>query len=156
MWIDPALDELWLGDVGQDRVEEIDRVPYEPDEPPKNLGWPAFEGHRRLPGRRLDRSGELVPPVATYTHGEGCSVTGGSIYRGRALPALAERYLFGDFCTGRLWSLRPRPGGAVAGLRREAARVPQLTHIGTDAAGELVLALGSGAVLRAVSPRPGR
>jgi glucose/arabinose dehydrogenase len=153
MWADPALNEVWIGDVGQNRVEEIDRVLYEPEAPPKNLGWPAYEGHRRLPGRRLDRSGELIRPVATYSHADGCSVTGGLIYRGLALPALAERYVFGDFCSGRLWSVRPLPGGPATGLRRETARAPQLTHIGTDARGELVFAVGSGEVLRAVRPR---
>lgn len=156
MWMDPAMNDLWIGDVGQDRVEEVDRVHFEPDVPPKNLGWPAYEGHRRLPGRRLDRRGELLAPVATYSHAHGCAVTGGLIYRGQALPALAERYVFGDFCTGRLWSLRQPPPGARATPRREAARAPQLTHIGTDAAGELVLAVGSGAILRAVSPRRAR
>lgn len=153
MWMDPATDELWLGDVGQDSFEEIDRVPYAPGEPPRNLGWPAYEGNRRLAGRRLNRSGALVRPVATYSHARGCSVIGGLVYRGRALPGLAGRYLFGDFCSGRLWSLRPRAGGAVTGLRREAARARGLTHIGTDARGELVLAVRSGAILRAVSPR---
>jgi glucose/arabinose dehydrogenase len=156
MWVDPALNELWIGDVGQNRVEEVDRVLYEPGVPPKNLGWPAYEGHQRLPGRRLDRSGELIRPVATYSHADGCSVTGGPIYRGLALPALAERYVFGDFCSGRLWSVRPLPGGPVTALRREAARAPQLTHIGTDARGELVLAVASGEVLRAVSSRRAR
>src|SRR5688572_327363 len=63
---DFALGELWIGDVGQDAVEEIDRVLLEPDEPPKNLGWSAFEGAKRLPGHDLDRTGELIWPVAAY------------------------------------------------------------------------------------------
>jgi glucose/arabinose dehydrogenase len=156
MWTDTGLNELWIGDVGQDEAEEIDRLRYEPDEPPKNLGWPAFEGERRLPGRRLDGTGELVAPVASYSHELGCSVTGGLVYRGRGVPALAERYVYGDFCTGNLWSLRPLPNLKVADLRREAVRAPMLTHIGTDAEGELVLATGAGEVLRAVSARRAR
>jgi glucose/arabinose dehydrogenase len=150
MWADPRTDELWLGDVGQDSAEEVDRVRLDLTGPPPNLGWPAYEGNRRLAGRRLDGSGPLVRPVATYSHAEGCSVVGGLVYRGRALSGLAGRYLFGDFCSGRLWSLRPRAGGAVAGLRSEAPRARGLTHIGTDARGELVLAVRSGAILRAV------
>ena len=78
--------ELWVGDVGQDEVEEVNRVPLELDEPPKNLGWSAFEGTRRLAGRRLDRDGELVWPVAAYTHADGCSVTGGLVYGGARCP----------------------------------------------------------------------
>src|SRR5688500_15820149 len=86
-WFDPALGEVWIGDVGQNEVEEIDRVLLEFDEPPKNLGWSAFEGTERLRNHDLDRGGELVWPVATYEHGDegGCSVTGGLIYGGRRL-----------------------------------------------------------------------
>ena len=117
-WFDPALGEVWIGDVGQDEVEEVNRVPLELDEPPKNLGWSAFEGTRRVGRHELDREGELVWPVAAYTHEDGCSVTGGSIYGGARLPALMRRYLYGDFCSGALWSLRPRPG--PRGRRRPA------------------------------------
>ena len=84
---DAALGELWIGDVGQDEVEEVNRVALELDEPPKNLGWSAFEGTRRIAGHALDRAGQLVWPVATYSHDDGCSVTGGLIYGGGALPA---------------------------------------------------------------------
>lgn len=154
MWLDPALGELWIGDVGQDEVEEIDRVLYEPDEPAKNLGWPAWEGDNLLDAKRLTAGGELVHPVAVYGHGEGhCSVTGGVIYRGRAIPALNERYIYGDFCSGVLWTLAPRPGLRVADIRREQQRIPQLTSIGTDAEGELVFAAATGEILRAVPPR---
>jgi glucose/arabinose dehydrogenase len=152
MWFDPAMDELWLGDVGQDAVEEIDRLQLEADEPPKNLGWPAFEGERRIGGRQLRGAGERIAPVATYSHEQGCSVTGGLIYRGTAVPGLADRYVLGDFCTGALWTLRPGPAGTLRDARRETARAPQLTHLGADAAGELVLATADGRVLRAVAP----
>ena len=152
-WIDPALDEAWIGDVGQDSREEIDRVRLEPDEPPKNLGWPAFEGTTRPRSRGLDDAGEIQWPVTEYSHAGGCSVTAGRIYRGRRLHRLAGRYLYGDFCTGKLWSLRPAPHGRVGDIRRERTRVPQLTHIGADEDGELVLASASGLLYRAVAPR---
>ena len=153
-WFDPALGEVWIGDVGQDEVEEIDRVPLELDEPPKNLGWSAFEGTERIDGHRLDRSGELVWPVVTYEHGEGggCSVTGGLVYGGAGIPRLVRRYVYGDYCAGTLWSLRGAPGGRVEDVRRERAKVPQLTHVGTDSDGELVFASGAGDVYRAVAP----
>ena len=92
-WFDPALGEIWIGDVGQDEVEEIDRVQLELDEPPKNLGWSAFEGTKRIEGHELQSGGELVWPVATYEHGEGGggAVTGGLVYGGARLPGLVRR-----------------------------------------------------------------
>ena len=147
---DPALGEVWIGDVGQDDIEEVHRAYLEPDEPPKNFGWSAYDGTRALDGHRLDETGELLWPVVTYPHSEGCSVVGGFVYRGTRLTHLAGRYLYGDFCTGALWSLRPTPDGRAADVRRERARVPQLTHIGADAAGEPLLASATGTVWRAV------
>jgi glucose/arabinose dehydrogenase len=151
-WFDPALGEVWIGDVGQDEVEEINRVPLELDESPKNLGWSAFEGTRRIARHELDREGDLVWPVAAYRHDEGCSITGGSIYVGSRLPALVRRYVYGDFCSGALWSLRPAQALKVEDVRSERARVPQLTHIGVDDRNELVFASASGAIYRAVAP----
>jgi glucose/arabinose dehydrogenase len=150
---DPALGEVWIGDVGQDEIEEVNRVLLEPDEPPKNLGWDAFEGDRRTEGDEfaLDRTGELVWPVAVYSHQDGCSVTGGYVYRGTAIAALQGRYLYGDFCSGALWTLRGTPEGGAEDVRREQAQVQQLTHIGPDADGEPVLASGAGDIFRAVS-----
>jgi glucose/arabinose dehydrogenase len=150
---DPALGEIWIGDVGQDRTEEINRVLLEPDEPPKNLGWSVYEGTRRQPGDRRLGSGELVWPVATYRHDKGCSVTGGLVYAGTRIPALSQRYVYGDFCTGTLWTLRATPGSGATDVRRERAKVPQLTHIGSDAEGELLLVSAAGALYRAVPAR---
>jgi glucose/arabinose dehydrogenase len=153
-WFDPALGEIWIGDVGQDEVEEIDRVQLELDEPPKNLGWSAFEGTKRIDGHELRGGGELVWPVAAYEHGEngGCSVTGGLVYGGGELQGLVRRYVYGDYCAGTLWSLRGAPGGRAEDVRRERANVPLLAHIGTDSDGELVFASGQGDVYRAVPP----
>ena len=152
---DPALGEVWIGDVGQDDVEEVNRVLLEPDEPPKNLGWDAFEGGRPTEGDdfTLDRNGDLVWPVAGYTHQDGCSVIGGYVYRGTALEALQGRYLYGDFCSGALWSLVGTPEGGADDVRRERAQVQQLTHIGPDADGEPVFASAAGAIYRAVPAR---
>ena len=88
-------------------------------------------------------------PVAQYTHKDGCSVTGGYVYQGTALPRLSGRYLYGDFCSGALWSLKAAPKGGATDVRRERAQVPQLAHIGPDADGEPVFASASGALYRA-------
>jgi glucose/arabinose dehydrogenase len=153
-WFDPALGEIWIGDVGQDAVEEVHRVLLELDEPPKNLGWSAFEGTDRVGGHSLDPGGQLVWPVAEYRHEDvdGCSITGGLVYGGARLPSLVRRYVYGDFCAGTVWSLRGTPQGGATDVRRERATIPQLTHIGTDADGELVFASGGGDVYRAVAP----
>jgi glucose/arabinose dehydrogenase len=154
---DPALGDVWIGDVGQDEIEEVDRVPLEHDEPPKNLGWSAYEADQRVAeGDDHLSPGEVIWPVAAYTHDDGCSITGGYVYRGTALPALQGRYLYGDFCSGALWSLKGTPDGRATDVRREQATVAQLTHIGPDADGEPVLASADGAIYRAVSPAPRR
>lgn len=147
---DPGVNDVWIGDVGQDAFEEVDRVQLEPDEPPKNLGWGAYEGEKRIPGKRLDRRGEVLPPVAVYSHEDGCSITGGVVYRGTRVPELAGRYVYGDFCTGVLWSLKPKPGRGARDVRREKAAQPQLTHIGIDLDGELHLASANGEIARVV------
>jgi len=131
-------------------------VALELDEPPKNLGWSAYEGTRRVRGGDLQGPGELVWPVIAYGHddGNGCSVTGGVVYRGSGLPTLSGRYVYGDFCSGNLWTVRPRPDGRVDDLRRERdAKVPQLTHIGTDNDGELLFASYNGGIFTAQPPR---
>lgn len=149
---DAGLNDVWIGDVGQDGVEEVNRVALESDEAPKNLGWPAYEGSRRLKGKTLNTSGELLFPAAEYTHEDGCSITGGVVYRGTELPELAGRYVYGDFCTGALWSLRPKPGRGAGDVRRERARQPQLTHIGVDSDGELLFAAANGDIARGTRP----
>ena len=151
---DPALGELWIGDVGQDDVEEVNRVLLEPDEPPKNLGWDAFEGDRRTGDDdfALDRTGELVWPVAAYTHEDGCSVTGGYVYQGTALAPLQGRYLYGDFCTGTLWSLKGRPPAAPATSGASARRCRSSRTSARTRDGEPVFASAAGAIYRAVTP----
>jgi hypothetical protein len=146
--------EVWVADVGQDETEEVNRVRLEPDEPPKNLGWSAYEGTRRIPDHEVDPTGELVDPVATYGHDQGCSVIGGVVYGGTHLPALSRRYVYGDFCAGTLWSLRGTPEGGATDVRPEVAKVPQLTHIGEGADGELVFASANGSLYRAVPAAP--
>jgi len=148
---DPALGEVWIGDVGQDKAEEVNRVLLEPDEPPKNLGWNIHEGVGETPSsHELEGDGEVVWPVATYSHREGCSITGGVVYHGAALAGLDRRYVYGDYCTGVIWSLLAKPGTGAEDVRRERAKVPQLAHIGTDADGELLFASGAGTLYRAV------
>lgn len=97
---------LWIGDVGQNAVEEIDRLPAGQIDG-ANLGWSGYEGKEPYldgAGRRPD---DAIPPVFEYRHEDGnCSVTGGFAYHGKAIPALDGAYLFADYCAGRLRAIR--------------------------------------------------
>jgi glucose/arabinose dehydrogenase len=139
--------DLYIGDVGQGEWEEIDYRPAAAVGRLANYGWHVFEGRARYGNTALG-PGQLVSPVYVYSHAENnCSVTGGYVYHGRAVPAAAGRYFFGDYCSGIIWSLRIETGGAVD-VRREPFRVDQLTSFGEDPAGELYLATGGGRIYK--------
>ncbi|MER3418866.1 MAG: glucose dehydrogenase, partial [Chloroflexota bacterium] len=141
--------QLWIADVGQDRYEEVDRAP-------EGLGRGANYGWARMEGRHCYPSGEscgggssgFVLPVAEYGHDQGCSVTGGYVYRGTAFPALGGVYLFGDYCSGRIWGLAsggPDEQAPVLLLRSGRS----ISSFGEDDAGELYLTdLADGSVWR--------
>jgi hypothetical protein len=102
-----------------------------------NYGWSAYEGLAPYNPSRLNHAGAVVKPVQVYSHAGGnCSVTGGYVYRGSAVPSARGRYFYGDYCTGILWSLRISGSHAVDN-RREASRVSHLSSFGQAANGEL-------------------
>lgn len=144
--------DLWIADVGQGAIEEIDLLPAgEGAGRGANLGWPLFEGDRR------HRDGEvpdhLVAPLHTYDHGGGrCSVTGGFVYRGRQVPALVGAYLYGDHCEGEVRALVQRDG-QVLDDRPLGLHVPLLSSFGEDAEGELWVLSLEGPVYRIVAAR---
>jgi uncharacterized repeat protein (TIGR03806 family) len=109
---DSATGDLWVGDVGQGAREEIDRVRRG-----GNYGWNCREGfiaYSGAPGTCPAGGAGFDDPVHDYGRALGASVTGGYVYRGRALPALAGRYVFGDFVSGRIWRLVPSGAGLAA------------------------------------------
>lgn len=132
---DRATDDLYIADVGQNQYEEID---FEPASSPggENYGWPIMEGLHCYPeGANCDPSG-LVLPVAEYDHSQGCSVTGGYVYRGEAFPAMQGVYFFADWCSGLLWGLAPGPdGGWQSALLLDADG--NIASFGEGEAGEL-------------------
>ena len=108
MAFDTATGELWLADVGQSDIEEVDIVVRG-----RNYGWNRLEVNDCFqPRSGCDRSG-TVAPVASYDHREGCSVSGGVVYRGAAVPELVDAYVYGDFCSGRVWALDAASRGAA-------------------------------------------
>ena len=139
--------DLYIGDVGQGSWEEID---YTPRSSPglENYGWRIYEGtHRYQQGQEPSGPGKLVMPVAEYAHSQGCSVTGGYVYRGASVTAAQGRYFYGDYCSGRIWSLRIS-GGKATEVRQESFRVNNLTSWGEDARGELYAVSGGGTIYK--------
>jgi glucose/arabinose dehydrogenase len=134
--------DLWIGDVGQGEIEEIDRW-QRPGTGLTNFGWDVYEGRSSFEPKDLG-PGRLVQPVAQYTHADGCSVTGGYVYRGKAVPRLAGRYVYGDYCSGRIWSI-PAGGGTP---RLEPLQVEGLSSFGESLAGELYAVSHSGTIYR--------
>ena len=139
--------DLYMGDVGQNAWEEIDYRPRAKLGQLANYGWDAFEGRSSYEPKRLG-PGQLVRPVHVYGHGGGhCSVTGGFVYRGSAVPAARGRYFFGDYCSGIVWSLKMSAGRATS-VRREPFTVPSLSSFGEDVRGELYLVSQGGTIYR--------
>ena len=137
--------DLWIGDVGQGEIEEIDRLPRATTGL-VNFGWNVYEGRRKFGDDPLG-PGRLIQPVAQYTHADGCSITGGYVYRGTVVPRLAGRYVFGDYCSGKIWSISTRGGP----LRREPVTVAQLTSFGESLDGATLYAVsGAGTIYRFV------
>ena len=113
---DRATGDLWVGDVGQDEIEEIDHLPADADGLNAgrglNLGWNAMEGDQ--PYDDGVEPEDHTPPVFTYTHAEGgCSVAGGFVYRGSTIPELFGAYLYADYCAGDLRALAVTDGAVV-------------------------------------------
>jgi len=132
---DRANGDLWIGDVGQNEWEEIDQLQAAAGGGRgANLGWNEVEATHPFEGGSNPDGGVL--PVFEYSHDEGCSVTGGVVYRGAAIPGLGGAYLFSDYCQGDVRGLRVRDG-QVTEERTFDAHVDQLVSFSEDAAGEV-------------------
>jgi glucose/arabinose dehydrogenase len=116
--------ELWAGDVGQDKWEEVDVI-----KKGLNYGWNRWEGDEPY-----ERGGEgFEPPVAVHGREEAQSITGGYVYRGKKFPALTGSYIYGDFMSGQVWVLK------LPGKPRPIAKAELISSFGEDESGELYL-----------------
>jgi glucose/arabinose dehydrogenase len=142
--------DLSIGDVGQDQVEEVDFV-RRGRARGANFGWRVFEGNRRnFPGESAPGA---VGPVIVHTHAEGwCSVTGGYIVRDPTVPSLFGRYVYGDFCEGRVRTARLRAGRAVPDRKIDLRAVPSISSFGEDGAGRVYVVSLSGPIYRFAAP----
>jgi glucose/arabinose dehydrogenase len=141
--------DLYIADVGQSAWEEINRQPGD-SAGGENYGWSVMEGRHCFRSDTCDRS-PFVEPIAEYSHDQGCSVTGGYVYRGAAQPALNGVYLFGDYCSGLIFTLQVDEGTITPKVVLESGL--QISSFGVDEAGEVYLvSLGDGALYRVVVP----
>ena len=124
--------EMWAGDVGQNRYEEIDII-----KPGRNYGWNVMEGMHCFGARDCDKTG-LEQPVTEYGRDGGCSVTGGYVYRGDRLSSLFGAYIYGDFCSRKIWALR-HDGNRVTEQIQIVDSPLSISAFGEDQAGELYI-----------------
>lgn len=133
---DSVTGELWVADVGQDELEEINVI-----ESGGNYGWRIKEGTQCYQGPGCERD-DLIDPVFEYDHSQGRSITGGYVYRGSQLPELTGKYVYADFVSGNIWALERKADGTVENaLLTQSGK--DIASFGVDRDGELyVLTLG--------------
>ncbi len=143
---DPPTGQLWVGDVGQNHYEEVDIL-----EPGRNYGWNVMEGAHCYPppGAVCDQT-DLELPVAEYAHSEGCSITGGRVYRGTRVSDLAGAYVYGDYCSGKIWGLRYEAGSVIEQALLIDTNLT-ITSFGVDQQGTLYIIPYNGAIHRFVA-----
>jgi glucose/arabinose dehydrogenase len=148
-WIDPLTGDLYLGDAGEGDIEEIDYV--QGNEGGRNFGWPCFAGTSVFTAG-ADCPG-AVPPIYEYGHaGTRCAVIGGVVVRDPRLPSLAGRYLFGDYCDGKIISMLVADGKATE-VHEIGLNVPTLSSFGVDGRGRVYATATDGGVYR-LDPTP--
>jgi len=149
---DRVTGDLWIGDVGQNRYEEIDRSVVSRTSTSRgrgvNYGWRIVEGRHCYRPASGCRTTGLTMPVVEYSHSQGCSVIGGYVYRGTAVPALRGRYVFGDLCSGKIWTIS-RTAAIPAAKTTLLSTSMLISAFGEDGSGELyVLDFSGGRLYR--------
>ena len=135
--------DLYIADVGQGQYEEADFAPA--GKGGLNFGWVIMEGPHCYQQENCDQTG-LTLPFFSYTHAFGCSITGGYLYRGKAIKELIGGYLAADYCSGNVWAINPETGAATAPMQSGAS----VSSFAEDAEGELYLIDLNGAILKIV------
>jgi len=148
--VDRQTGDFWIGDVGEDRWEEVDAAPA--SAAGLNFGWPYREGNACWRPTTSCPSAGLTPPAYAYSHADGCSVIGGVLYRGNAIPGRKGTYLFGDFCRNTFRSLTRSSGGAArVTIWTPSIPADNLSGFGEDAAGEVYVTMASGRIYQMVA-----
>jgi glucose/arabinose dehydrogenase len=140
---------LYIADVGQNRLEEVNVVPA--GQGGVNYGWDVMEGSDCFePSSGCSRTG-LVLPASEYTHSDGCSITGGFVYRGQDIAALRGHYFYADYCEGWIRSFRYEGGAATDPRSWDVENVGNVSSFGEDARGELYVISHGGGVYKIVA-----
>ncbi len=140
--MDKLTGDIWIGDVGQGSWEEVDFEPYG-DPGGHNYGWRCYEGNADFNLAGCDVKSKFTFPIFDYLSDEtinGCSVTGGYVYRGSRFPTLYGKYIYGDYCSGKIWTLEKKAGNAYANTLVFDFTNNALTSFGEDAQGNLYFA----------------
>ena len=138
---------LYVADVGQNAWEEVNAVSA--TQAGINYGWRLMEGAHCFSPSNCSQNG-LQLPVHEYSHNDGCSVTGGYVYRGTAIPGVVGHYFYSDFCSGFLKSFRVVNGSATDHRTWNVGNIGNVLSFGVDAANELYVLTGGGNVMRLV------
>ena len=144
---DKATGDLFIADVGQNAYEEVNFQPAQKGG--ANYGWKLREGFEKYDG---DKQPTFTEPIAQYAHADGCSVTGGYVYRGTAIPGLAGAYLYGDYCQGSIWTLKPGADGKWQNEKLFDDNL-RIASFGEDAAGELYVIDHGGVIYKMLPTR---
>ncbi len=147
---DSLTGDLWIGDVGQCLIEEVD---HNGDAKGDNFGWNLLEGTHLFNKNDACSDQPVCPsechvqPVAQYNHNpdNNCAIVGGYVYRGSAYPAWDGHYIYGDYCSGRMWTV-PAGGGSAMGVSPNTSLL--ITSFGADSSGELLVAEQGGSIYR--------
>ncbi len=152
---DRATGDLVIADVGQDQYEEVDFAPAPSWRGPgANYGWPCFEGFHAYDTTRCSSLTGDVKPVLERAHGTGvCSITGGYVVRDPNVPSLAGRYVYSDFCDGRIRAARLRTGRVAQGRPLSLPKIGQISSFGQDNSGRVYVVSLDGSVYRFAAPR---
>ena len=143
---DATTRRLYIADVGQGNREEVDVVAA--SAAGLNYGWNLWEGASCYPSGTSCNPAGITMPLIDYGHGDGCSITGGYVYRGSALPEIAGRYFYSDFCSGWLRSFLVTDAGATERTDWGVAPVGNIQSFGVDSRKELYVLTSAGGVYR--------
>ncbi len=146
--LDRANGLLYIADVGQNRREEVNVAPI--SRPSVNYGWNIMEGSQCFQPSSGCQTEGLTLPVLDYDHGEGCSITGGIVYGGNAVPGVRGHYFYSDFCGGWLRSFRFVDGAAVDRTEWDVGDLGSVTSFGEGGDGELYILAAGGRIVRLV------
>jgi len=153
---DTLTGDLWIGDVGQNAWEEITFQPAA-STGGENYGWRCYEANNAFNTSGCPSASTMVFPIWAYSHGSGCSVTGGHVYRGSAIPSLQGTYFFADYCFATIWSFE-YDGVNVLNFQNRTAEldppgtlsISLISAFGQDAAGEMYICDLNGEVFRII------